>query len=94
MDSKDLISQSFVVCQIISWFHVPKDSVFAILWYRIYEFKNFIDGWVMDGWMADVWMDGWVMDGWMDGWVGNNLFFFCLFLENYSIYDADCFHAP
>ena len=45
-----------------------------------------IDGWVM----GDGWMDGWVMDG----WVGNNLFFFCLFLKIYSIYDSDCFHAP
>ena len=33
-------------------------------------------------------------DGWMDGWVGKYLFLFCLFLENYLIYDANCFHAP
>ena len=39
--------------------------------------------------------DGWMGDGWvMDGWVGKYLFLFCLFLENYLIYDANCFHAP
>ena len=49
----------------------------------------YIDGW-MDGWVMG---DGW-MDGWMDGWVGKYLFLFCLFLGNYFIYDANCFHAP
>ncbi len=35
-----------------------------------------MDGWMMNGWMDDEWMDDWMdewmigwMDGWMDGWI-------------------------
>ena len=36
--------------------------------------------------------DGMGWDGM--GWDGKDLFLFCLFLKNYLIYDANCFHAP